>query len=131
MKIKKIGGGVAAVIVASAWFLSGSAPDPFYRILPGYFPDPDRQWQEPPFSKAKVTQARLDPVMISERKLRQKVLNEESHKQILFGDTHVHTTNSTDAFMFSLPLLHGAEALFRPVMPVIMRALSPSWISIS
>lgn len=94
--------------------MSGSAPDPFYRILPGYFPDPERQWQEPPFSKAKVTQARLDPVMISERKLRQKVLNEESHKQILFGDTHVHTTNSTDAFMFSLPLLHGAEGAFPP-----------------
>ena len=31
-------------------------------------------------------------------------------KRILFGDFHVHTTYSIDAFMFSLPLLAGEGA---------------------
>lgn len=35
-------------------------------------------------------------------------------KQILFGDTHVHTTWSYDAFMFSLPILNGSKGAYPP-----------------
>jgi len=35
---------------------------------------------------------------------------ETPEKQILFGDLHVHTTFSADAFMMSLPILQGEGA---------------------
>ena len=41
-----------------------------------------------------------------------KNLGVKEPKQILFGDLHVHTTFSTDAFMWTLPMLNA------PLLPI-------------
>ncbi|HRI69938.1 MAG TPA: DUF3604 domain-containing protein, partial [Polyangium sp.] len=53
----------------------------------------------------------LAPKLVQDRAARQEsVPQRPSAKQILFGDLHVHTTFSTDAFMRSLPLVGGEGA---------------------
>ncbi|MEM9837891.1 MAG: DUF3604 domain-containing protein [Pseudomonadota bacterium] len=44
------------------------------------------------------------------QRLSGKALGVSNPKQIVFGDLHVHTTHSTDAFIWSLPLLGGVGA---------------------
>ncbi len=116
--LKWVSGVLLIVLFAGLWIFSGRAPDPVYRLFPGYFPDPNQWWNESPFAPSPVTQARLPAEVVSARGEQQisarSELGVSTDKQILFGDTHVHTTNSADAFMYSLPLIHGATGAFPP-----------------
>ncbi len=61
-----------------------------------------------------VTQSRIPAPVVEARSRAQvsaaKALTVGQPKQILFGDLHVHTTFSTDAFLWSLPLMQGEGA---------------------
>ena len=61
-----------------------------------------------------VLDTQLPPQIIAQKKAAQKKIRgatrSTSKKQILFGDFHVHTTFSIDAFFISLPMLQGKGA---------------------
>ncbi|MDX1668557.1 MAG: DUF3604 domain-containing protein, partial [Limnobacter sp.] len=58
-----------------------------------------------PVSRVKSPESKQDIIDAQEDVKRELAV--DSDKQILFGDLHVHTTFSMDAYAWSLPLLHG------------------------
>jgi hypothetical protein len=54
--------------------------------------------------------ATIDGRLAAQEATRDELDAAHSHKQILFGDLHVHSTFSVDAFMYSLPLFNGEGA---------------------
>ncbi len=61
-----------------------------------------------------VTKKPIPKIIVEKRQNLQKQAGEKigikKSKQILFGDLHVHTTFSMDAFLFSLPVVQGEGA---------------------
>jgi hypothetical protein len=109
---------VPGLLLACILIFSGRAPEDVYRVFPGFFPDPHGWWEQSPLQPGQVTLSRLPEDMVNARTVAQRgaeqALQSPAEKQILFGDTHVHTTNSADAFMYSLPLMYGAQGAFPP-----------------
>ncbi len=55
----------------------------------------------------------LDPALVSSREAAQADFMDGSETRVLFGDLHVHSTLSVDAFQWSLPLM-GGEGVHPP-----------------
>lgn len=58
----------------------------------------------------KVTQTPLDGGIVRARDGVQEAVSEDAETRVLFGDLHVHSTLSVDAFQWSLPLMGGEGA---------------------
>ena len=101
---------VGIFTVTVLFFFTGAAPDGVYKIIPGYFADPNRMWTKTPLDEGNESKPYLSEILLEQRTIQRT----RHDKQILFGDTHVHTTNSADAFMYSLPMMHGASGAYPP-----------------
>lgn len=73
-----------------------------------------RNWYGLSRGPGEITGEARTPILvrnhISEQQAIAAGMDAPKDKQILFGDLHVHTTNSTDAFMWSLPIYGGEGA---------------------
>ncbi len=116
--IKKVAIVTGLGVIAVTLVLTNNVPDGVFKIFPGYFEDHDKAWGQTPLSPTSITPLRLPKSVIEARATNQQANTTmpgySAGKQILFGDTHVHTTNSADAFMYSLPMMHGASGAFPP-----------------
>ena len=71
-----------------------------------------RDRQVAPEGAGALSAARVDPDSLRQRLTRHSAPADGSGEdgQVLFGDLHVHTTFSMDAFVWALPLMHGPGA---------------------
>ena len=60
-----------------------------------------------------VTASPLDAAISNAREETQRAIVGDSEARVLFGDLHVHSTLSVDAFQWSLPLM-GGEGVHPP-----------------
>ena len=112
----------AIVVVVMVTMLIGPgillAEGPADRTRPGYIPDPQGYWKGDPFDPGEVGKTRTPQASVNKRSTEQTAVKQklgvENPKQILFGDMHVHSTYSVDAFRFSLPLIQGSRGAFPP-----------------
>lgn len=87
-------------------------------------PDPSGYYKQDPLASGIPTSVGLPRAAVNNRASSQDAAHTSadlalpagvgSTRQILFGDTHVHTTWSFDAFMFSLPVLNGSKGAYPP-----------------
>lgn len=66
-----------------------------------------QNWLGQPPSHGQIQGKTLPTAQVIARQQAQQVVSDNADKQILFGDFHVHTTYSTDAFLWSLPMTGG------------------------
>lgn len=96
MKISKGGGCLAAVVFSvvgiAAWIVLGGG---------------ERQVD------GDITERPLDADLVAQRQISQQFVPTDSDGHILFGDLHVHSTLSVDAYQWSLPLM-GGEGVHPP-----------------
>ncbi len=93
------------LVGAAAWFIWLRMPDPQGRYI------------QDPLLAGEVSQAPTPVSALNARKASRDSAGSAApsrNKQILFGDAHVHTTWSFDAFMFSLPVLNASRGALPP-----------------
>jgi len=110
---------VTWAVCLSVWlsWVAGPAAEPNL-TRPGHIPDPHGYWTGDPFAPDSVASTPAPAVAVEARARRQQqvkaALDSDAPKHILFGDMHVHSTYSTDAFRWTLPMMKGARGAFPP-----------------
>jgi hypothetical protein len=107
------------VLVAGLVLLASAAAVFFIYVR---VPDPGGYFAQNPLQQGEVTRSVTPVVAVNGRRegrtapgIKQRsTLSANGEKQILFGDAHVHTTWSFDAFMFSLPVLNASRGALPP-----------------
>ena len=59
---------VGIFTVTVLFFFSGAAPDGVYKIIPGYFADPNRMWTKTPLDEGSESKPYLPEILLYVRK---------------------------------------------------------------